>query len=414
MQNKKSLIIIFAGIFWVMVGFGITLPVLPFYIQKLLLSKSISANKIILHASLITGMFSLAQFLFSPFLGSLSDKVGRRSLILCGLGGYSLATLLFVFANNVFILYLSRLIAGFFAAAVIIGSSAYIADDTSKEERGRGMAVLGSMAALGIAMGPIFGNLFTSNAWGLKIYLLQVTFDKFNLPFIISSVLTLIIFSLLFFLLPESSGILNHKDLKSAVYIRKSFNESLKSFSRTFVLILALSFISQLSLSMFEGTFALHSQRLFSFGPSQMSIVFIVCGFLMAMLQLGPVKWLMERKGESRLLPFGFFVLCVGILLIITSRRIELIILYVSFISIGMSILTPSLSSLITKTQEKGHGITLGIFSSVNSLGQVVGVTMGGVLMMWFVHFPYILVSLILLITTLFLLSKSGSFLKNL
>ncbi|OIQ67210.1 major facilitator superfamily protein [mine drainage metagenome] len=180
-----------------------------------------------------------------------------------------------------------------------------------------------------------------------------------------------------------------------------------KLLSKTFILLLTFSFISQLALSMFEGTFALHSQRLFSFGPQQLSLVFIVCGSLMGFLQLGPIAWLIEKKGENALLPFGFLSLGIGIFMLTTSREMEWILIYVAFISTGMAILTPSLASLITKDSEKEYGASLGIFSSVNSLGQVAGVVIGGVIMIWSNHLAYWIVAIVLIVSAYLVLPKN-------
>jgi DHA1 family multidrug resistance protein-like MFS transporter len=176
----------------------------------------------------------------------------------------------------------------------------------------------------------------------------------------------------------------------------------LKSISHSFILLLFFSLISQFSLAMFEGTIALHSQRLFSFGPRQMSIVFIVCGSLMGLLQLGPVAWLIKKWGEKKLLPYGLVILGIGMSLIMVPRKIEFILLYVSVISVGLAILTPALASLITKDTGKNYGISLGVFSSVNSLGQVLGVLIGAILMIWFDHLPYFLISFLLFIAAFF------------
>lgn len=169
---------------------------------------------------------------------------------------------------------------------------------------------------------------------------------------------------------------------------------------------LALSFFSQLAHSMFEGTFALHSQRFFLFGPKQMSIVLIICGTLMGLLQLGPIAWLIEKKGEKILLPFGCLFVGIGIFMLTTPPEMGWILIYVSFISIGKAILTPSLTSLITKDSGKEYGASLGIFSAVNSLGQVAGVVSGGIIMIWFDHLAYWIVATILIIFALIISKK--------
>ena len=404
----KEKVILLCGVFLVMTGLGMTLPVLPFYIEKLLASEGVSSKIVSLHVGLITAAFPLTQFLFSSYLGSLSDKIGRRPLILGGIAGFSISTFIFSLGGSIVLLYISRLMAGIFTAGFVTASGACIADKTSKERRGKNMALLSSVAGLGAVAGPLLGTPFSKVSMKFNLPFLQFTLDKFSSPFVISSVLTLVVFALYTFLLPES---LNAPDKMTAQIVAKAKAKARllpnwSSLSRTFLLLLTLSFISQLALSMFEGTFALHSQRLFSFGPQQMSLVFIICGSLMGILQLGPVGWLIETKGENVLLPFGFLFLGIGIFMLTTSKQMGLILIYVSFISMGMAILTPSLASLITKDSEKEYGAALGIFSSINSLGQVAGVVLGGIIMIWFDHLAYWIVAAILLVVAYLVFSK--------
>ena len=396
-----------------MTGLGMTLPVLPFYIEKLLASGGVSTNTVSLHVGLITGAFPLTQFLFSSYLGSFSDKIGRRPLILGGIAGFSISTFIFSIGGSLVLLYTSRLLAGIFAAGFVTASGAYIADKTSTEKRGKNMAVLSSVAGLGAVAGPLLGNLFSKVSMQFNLFFGQFTLDKFSAPFVFSASLTILVFILYVILLPESLSTANKITTQNLAIAKTPLLPNWKSLSRTFILLLALSFISQLALSMFEGTFALHSQRLFSFGPKQMSLVFIICGSLMGLLQLGPVSWLIEKKGENVLLPFGFLFLSIGIFMLTTSRQMEWIIVYVSFISIGMAILTPSLSSLITKDTGKDFGASLGIFSSVNSLGQFAGVVIGGIIMIWSNHLAYWIVAVVLLVFAYLVLPKRKLLILN-
>ena len=203
----------------------------------------------------------------------------------------------------------------------------------------------------------------------------------------------------LFFALAESHKGHAYKTIETKKTGKESVFEYLRSRKKVFILMLFLSFISQFSLAMFEGTFALHSQRLFAFGPRQMSIVFIVCGAVMGLLQLGPISWLLMKKGETKLIPLGLFLLGIGMALLMLSNKIELILFFVSIVAGGMAILSPCLASLVTKDSRNNYGAALGIYSSVNSLGQMLGVVTGSVMMIWFVHLPYFIISIILLIT---------------
>ena len=405
-KSKNGKIILLCGVFLVMTGLGITLPVLPFYIEKLLPLGGISSNTISLHVGLITGSFPLTQFLFSSYLGSLSDKLGRRPLILAGIAGFSVSTFIFSLGGSIVLLYISRLVAGIFTAGFVTASGAYIADITPKEKRGKNMAVLSSIAGLGAVAGPFLGNLLKLNL-RINLFFGEVTLDKFSFPFVISALLTFVVFILYVVLLPESLNTTDKIKIQPVIKTKINLFPNWKLLNRTFLLLLTFSFISQLSLSMFEGTFALHSQRLFSFGPQQMSIVFIVCGSMMGLLQLGPVAWLIEKKGEMILLPYGFLSLAIGIFMLTTSREMEWILIYVAFISTGMALLTPSLASLITKDSKKGYGTSLGIFSSINSLGQVAGVVIGGVIMIWSNHLAYWITAGVLITSAYLVLPKN-------
>ena len=399
-------IILLGGVFLVMTGLGMTLPVLPFYIEKLLSAEGVSSKTVSLHVGLITAAFPLTQFLFSSYLGSLSDKVGRRPLILGGIAGFSISTFIFSLGGSIVLLYISRLMAGIFTAGFVTASGACIADKTSKEKRGKYMAMLSSVAGLGAVAGPLLGNLFSKVNMQFNLPFGQFILDKFSAPFVISSVLTVVVFILYLILLPESLNAQDKMTTQTVAKVKVSLLPNWSSLSRTFMFLLTLSFISQLALFMFEGTFALHSQRLFSFGPKQMSIVFMICGSLMGLLQLGPVAWLIEKKGEKVLLPFGFLFLSIGIFMLTTTRQMGLILIYVSFISIGMAILSPSLASLITKDSGKEYGASLGIFSSVNSLGQVAGVVIGGIIMIWSDHLAYWIVAIILMVVAYLVLPE--------
>jgi DHA1 family multidrug resistance protein-like MFS transporter len=395
MAFNKNIAVLLVGLFLVMVGFGITLPVLPFYIKNLSKAQGISSQNVWLHVGLITGIYPFMQFLLSPYLGTLSDRVGRRPLILYGLAGYSISMFLFSISGSILLLYIFRLSAGIFSAAFFIAASAYVADNTSEEKRGGGMSLLVSVASLGVVAGPLIGNLFSK----ADITIGPLTIDKYSLPFSLSAIVVLLVWGFLFFSLKESYNSRHHEINDTRQREKKSVFIILKSIKKSFVLLLYFSFISQLSLAMFEGTFALHSQRLFQFGVKQMGFVFIVCGSVMGLLQLGPVSRLIKWKGERALLPYGLLILGIGMSLLMLSSEIGFILFFVSIVSAGMAILTPSLASLVTIESGENYGTSLGIYSSVNSLGQMLGVIIGSVMMIWFDHLPYFIISIILFIT---------------
>ncbi len=192
-KYDKGKLILLCGVFLVMTGFGMTLPVLPFYIEKILSLGGISSNAISFHVGLITGSFPLTQFIFSSYLGSLSDKIGRRPLILGGIAGFSVSTIIFSLGGSIILLYISRLMAGIFTAGFVSASGAYIADKTPKEKRGKNFAILSGVAGLGAVAGHLLGNLFSNISVQFNLPFGQFTLDNFSSPFVFSTALTLIV-----------------------------------------------------------------------------------------------------------------------------------------------------------------------------------------------------------------------------
>lgn len=389
-----------------MVGFGITLPVLPYLIQRISISEGISENLISFHVGLLTGLYAMMQFLFSPIFGILSDKKGRKPLIILGLAGYSLSLVFFSIATSLWLFYVLRIIGGIFSAAFLTGSIAYIADVTPIDKRGRGMALYGSFIGLGLVAGPLIGSLFSKINFHLFLEWFDFTLDSYTIPFMLSSLFAVGVTIALLIFLKEQKKVLETKSKPLLINIKSYFKNIKWSFKETLVMLLLLSFISQFSLAMFEGTFAIHSQRLYQFDLEQVSIIFIVCGGVMGLLQLGPVPWLIEKKGESYLLPFGLISMGIGMALLMSTQRMELLLVYVSLISIGMAMLAPGLASLVSKESHNNFGVSLGIFSSVNSLAQATGVLFGGIALIWYTHLSYWVVSFVLIVSAILILIK--------
>ncbi len=406
MSFNRNLFIILSGLFIVMVGLGLTLPVLPYFIQRLSTSEGITQQFTSFHVGLLTGLYALMQFLFSPIFGILSDRIGRKPLIIWGMFVYSLSLLFFTITTNLLLFYVLRIVGGIFSAAFLTGSIAYIADVTSIDKRGRGMALYGSFVGLGLVAGPFIGSFFSQTNFHLSFYLFDFIIDKYTVPFLLSGLFSIVVSMALLIFLKESKEVPASESKTVSPNIKDYFKNQKWSLKDTLIMLLLLSFLSQFTLAMFEGTFAIHSQRLYNFDLEQISIIFAVCGGVMGLLQLGPVSWLIEKKGESSLLPFGLIFMGIGISLLMSTQQLELILIYVSVISVGMALLTPSLASLVSKESQNNYGISLGIFSSVNSLAQATGVLFGGITLIWYTHLSYWLTSFFLIVSAILIFIK--------
>ncbi|HDL18212.1 MAG TPA: MFS transporter [Bacteroidetes bacterium] len=391
---KKYLFILFACIFVIMIGFGITLPVLPFYIKQLALQGGETIASASIHVGILTGIYALVQFFFAPVWGKLSDRLGRKPLLVIGLSGYSVAIVSFGLGTSLVMLYTARMIGGVFAAAILPVANAYVADITSEEERGPGMAWLGGAAGLGLVFGPAIGSFLSQVNWHLNSILGHLLIEQFSLPFIIAGFLSLPTLVLVIIWLPES---LELPCLASAVPGNNVFETKKTKFPLSCLLnFLLIAFTSQFALATFEGTFALHARGLLNFGPSRMGIVFVICGFTMAVVQGIFAGSLIAKLGEKRLFPVGFMLMILGLTLLMFVSDFILILFCVTIFAGGVAFIIPSLSSLVSKQFSQKSGTALGWLNAANSLGQAAGPGLGGFLLTLQIHLPYLLAILLL------------------
>lgn len=156
---RRPLFVLLVTLFVTMIGFGITLPVLPFYVERLATAGGMPPASVARHVGLLTAVYALMQFLFAPVWGRWADRVGRRPLLLIGIAGYALAQILFGLAASLSLLYVPRVLGGMLSSATGPAASAYVADLTTEDERSRGMAWLGAATNLGVIVGPAFGGV---------------------------------------------------------------------------------------------------------------------------------------------------------------------------------------------------------------------------------------------------------------
>ena len=389
---SKHLFVLLACLFVVMIGFGITLPVMPFYVERLALEAGVTQQSIVLHVTLLTGVYSLMQLVFAPLWGRWSDRIGRRPLILIGLAGYVIAQVMFGLSTSLGLLYAARIVGGILSSATLPVSAAYVVDMTTKEDRSRGMAWLGTAASLGVVVGPALGGVMSRQDLHFNWSAGHFRVDGFSTPFFAAALLGLLTLLAALRWLPESLPKTSAQDANLA----KDTSEKKKADWRTQVKILspllALSLAGQFALTMFEGTFALFAQAKFDFGPAEVGYVFVVCGLVMTVFQVGAVGFLAGKISEMIQIGVGFALMGTGIALLATAQTKFLVFAFVALLSLGMAFIAPNLSALVSKRGgERQAGASLGIQNAANSLGQSVGPLLGGVLFIWQTNAPYLL-----------------------
>jgi len=353
-MKRSPLAIIFITVFIDLIGFGIILPLLPYY------AESYGASAILV--GLLSTSYSLMQFLFMPIWGRLSDRLGRRPMILLSLMGSSVGFLIFGLAEDLLFLFVGRMVAGI-AGAIVPTTQAYIADITPPENRAKGMGLVGAAFGLGFILGPAIGGQ-------LSIY----GYDK---PFLFAALLAAANFVFAFFKLPESSTKENR--LKAR---REGFNlERLrKALAHPMVpMLLAIYFVVIFAFANMEATFGLLNKHEYGLSARQTSYLFTYIGILMCLMQGVLVGHLVRIFGEKRLIAMGTFCMIFGLGLMPFAPSILAYCAIIALVAFGAGVNNPSLNSLISRSSSlEDQGGVLGFAQSMASLGRILGPAWGG------------------------------------
>jgi len=349
----SPLVIIFITVFIDLLGFGIIIPLLPFYAE----SYGASAFTI----GLLGTSFSLMQFVFSPIWGRWSDKVGRKPIILLGLMGSCLSYLALALATSLPLIFFARIIGGI-AGANIPTAQAYIADVTTPENRARGMGMVGAAFGLGFIFGPAIGGLLS-----------RISPEA---PMWFASALCLGNFIAAGFLLPESRTASNATKTLGRM---EAFKHALTK--PVLVLLLALFFIVTAAFSGFEATFALFSEARFGFTAASIGFLFAFIGVVLAVVQGVLVHRVVKRVGEARLIPAAILCIAFGLGLVPFAQSVPTLLVALGVLAVGMGFNSPSLTSMVSRLSDPDdQGGILGLASSLGSLGRVFGPAWGGYL----------------------------------
>ncbi|MGK9477311.1 MFS transporter [Melioribacter sp. OK-6-Me] len=356
MKNRTALVIVFFTIFIDLMGFGILIPLLPTFASKQL---GISDFGI----GIIVAVFSLMQFLFNPLLGKLSDKIGRKPLITTTLLMTAVSYIIFSFANSFIILLVSRMLAGIGGSNIAV-AQAYIADVTSKEDRAKGMALIGVAFGLGFVFGPLIGALLAKFGYDIA---------GFG-----SATFSFIAFLFAIFFLPESNLKKSNDVRISLKLVDIKFITKVLKIQRVGLLII-LFFIIIFSIANLYGTFALLGYKHFNFTDQQNGFLYGIMGAVSVLVQGFFVKSAGGKINERKLVLWGTTLMMFGLGAIPYGYNFFGVAIVVTILSIGTGILQPTILSLVSKlSSENEQGAILGINQSLASLARVLGPLWGG------------------------------------
>ncbi|MGC8839766.1 MAG: MFS transporter, partial [Anaerolineae bacterium] len=307
-----SVAILFTGLVVVMLGFGMIIPVMPFYVE----SMGASGREL----GLLMATFATMQLLFSPLWGDLSDRIGRRPVLMLGLFGNAVAQLFFGLSTRLWMLFAARALSGILSSATQPTALAYISDSTSDEERSRGMGLMGAAMGVGMVLGPGLGGWLASYS--------------LSLPFFVAAGLSTLVLILAALVLPESlpeaqrSG---HTGRLQGLNLRL-MGESLRG---PLGYLYFLSFLLSFGLTNFEGVFGLYALERYGYGPDQVGLVLTSVGVVSAVVQgllTGPVT---KRWGEGRVIQGSLLASAAGFVLMLTAADLTTVLVTTSLFVMG-------------------------------------------------------------------------------
>jgi DHA1 family tetracycline resistance protein-like MFS transporter len=366
-MRRASLLVLFLTVFIDLIGFGMVIPFLSFY------AREYGASGTAVGA--VVGIYSIMQFVFAPIWGRVSDRIGRRPVLLSCLIASTSGYLLFAFAHSLALLFASRIIAGV-GGASIATAQAYIADSTTPENRAKGMGLIGAAFGLGFILGPPLSGILANVGGSMGLH-------GNLLPGLVAAALSFTAFLIGLVVLAESkpaslvptSGLPPQFDLRLWKQVRAS---------SLMIALLAGLFLTLLAVSGMEVNVTFHGRDRFGFRQLDMAYFFLYMGVIVAAIQGGLIGKLVNRFGERRVIIAGAACFTAGFLLIPSVWKLPMLYLVATLIAIGQGLCYPALTALVSKVSPQNErGSMLGLATSAGSLARFLGPIIAGAMYDW-------------------------------
>ncbi|MGH9748593.1 MAG: MFS transporter [Candidatus Polarisedimenticolia bacterium] len=369
MRERHALGILFLTLFLVMLGVGIIIPNLAYRAGELRATP--------FEIGLLFTLYSLMQFIFAPFWGRLSDRIGRKPVLLLGLMGNAAGLLLFAAAPGLPLLYAARGLSGLMSSAALPTAMAYVADLTDESGRGRGMGLMGAAMGLGFIFGPAIGGLLSR--FGHAV------------PFLVAGALNAATCLLAALLLVES---LATRPADAAPAARPALRSVFRSPLLPFY---GVAFFVTFAMAALEAVFPLYLHDRFGLGAEAMGVMFLFMGTAVVAVQAGLLGRAIGALGEERVMFLGLWINALGLLLVTGAAGRTSLAAALVVSGVGNQIMRPANASLISKRATGGRGAAIGTMDAFDSAGRILGPLAASALYPLDPRAPYVASALILL-----------------
>jgi DHA1 family tetracycline resistance protein-like MFS transporter len=370
----RPLLIIFLTIFVNLVGFGIIIPLLPFY------AETFGASPIVI--GLLFAAFSISQLIAAPVLGDLSDRYGRRPVLIFSLAGTVASLVMLALAHGLAMLFLARIVDGL-SGGNISTARAYVADITEPKDRARAYGLIGAAFGLGFILGPAISGVLARVSYTAPIWA--------------AAAITLGATALAWLWLPETVHRAHAGTGMPFRYLPALLRRP--GLRR----VLAIDFVYWFAFAMFQTTFALFAARRFSFDASDTGYFFSCFGVLGAVVQAGLIRPIVRRLGDKPTLILGLGCAAIGLIFSALSYSVAVFVVALVPLALGIGFGHPTMTSLVSRAaREDEQGRVQGAASALESLGRTVGPVWGNAsLQHWGEGTPYISAAACLLVALL-------------
>ena len=375
-QTKRAIFVLLISEFLICLGISLVIPVMPFLKTSLHLTA--------FDMGVMTSLFALVQFIASPIVGRISDKLGRKDILVAGLFLYMLSEILFAITNNLVMFDISRAVGGLSAAMYVPTSMALAADITTKRERAKVIGWLSAAFSAGLILGPGIGGILAN--------------ISLKSPFWLSALLGLLGTISLWMFLPNDGKMDSHED-SARVEEHKPVSVFLKTMSVPMIVLFAMILVSAFGLQGFESIYSLYVNEVFKFTMSNIALVLTLNGVISIIMQVVFFDRLVVWLKEARIIRYCFFFSIIGIAWIILAHSKWEVVIATLIVFTAYDILRPAITTLLTKMSTSDQGLINGMNMSLTSVGNVIGPLISGALLDMNYHLPYLVVIVFMMLS---------------
>ncbi len=380
MLDRRALAILFLTLFLLMLGVGIIIPNIVYHAE--------TSRATVPQATFLFTLYSLMQFIFAPVWGHLSDRLGRKPILVAGLFGNAAGLALFGTSSTLPLLYVARGLSGLMSSAALPTAMAYVADVTDEKARGRGMGLMGAAMGLGFIFGPGIGGYLSRFGHGV--------------PFLAASGLNLFTCLLAALLLRESLGSRPRAGLAAPPAAEGPVTSEMpapeppilprssRALASPLLPFYLVAFFVTFAMASLESIFPWFIEQRFGFGARDMGVMFLFMGTAVFMVQGFVLGRLIGAVGEENVLVSGLLLNALGFLLVIAAKGPVSLTAALVVGGVGNQVMRPTNASLISKRTKRGQGAAIGIMDSFDSAGRILGPMAAGALYGLNLSYPYL------------------------